>query len=309
MGDRTDGSTDSSLHRVRYVSIRAGGPTLHVREWCTDPPIDRDPPFLLVHGLASNARTWDGVARRLAAAGHHVIAVDQRGHGLSDKPDGGYDFSTVTEDLDLLLNRLEIRQPIMVGQSWGGNVALAFGARYAGRTCGLSFIDGGFIDMQMRPDSSWEEIAVQLRPPSLAGTPLEDMRGRLRHFHPDWSDEAVDSTLANFEVLPDGAIRPWLSLDRHMLILRALWEQRPAELFPRIQEPVLIAAASDARNPVRMEVKRQQVAAASEHLATSVVEWFDETDHDIHVQRPERLAALLLRELADGIWANDHLNS
>ena len=55
-------------------------------------------PVLLVHGLASNARLWDGVASRLAADGHPVAAVDQRGHGQSDKPDGGYDFATLTED-------------------------------------------------------------------------------------------------------------------------------------------------------------------------------------------------------------------
>jgi len=46
-------------------------------------------PFVLVHGLASNARLWDGVARRLAGAGHSSAAVDLRGHGRSDKPDTG----------------------------------------------------------------------------------------------------------------------------------------------------------------------------------------------------------------------------
>ena len=42
-------------------------------------------PFLLVHGLSSNARLWDGTARLLAAAGHQVVAVDQRGHGRSEQ--------------------------------------------------------------------------------------------------------------------------------------------------------------------------------------------------------------------------------
>ncbi len=46
------------------------------------------PPFVLVHGLASNARLWDGVATALVAAGHPVFAVDLRGHGRSSKPAG-----------------------------------------------------------------------------------------------------------------------------------------------------------------------------------------------------------------------------
>src|SRR5207249_673446 len=41
-------------------------------------------PFVLVHGLASNARLWDGVADHLHAAGHTVVVTDQRGHGRSD---------------------------------------------------------------------------------------------------------------------------------------------------------------------------------------------------------------------------------
>src|SRR3954447_25638242 len=60
-------------------------------------------PFVLVHGLASNAHLWDGVADRLAVLGHAVTTVDQRGHGQSDKPDDGYDFVTVTNDLAALI--------------------------------------------------------------------------------------------------------------------------------------------------------------------------------------------------------------
>jgi len=52
-------------------------------------------PWLLVHGLASNARLWDGVGRHLAGLGHRVVAIDQRGHGQSSKPDDGYDMATV----------------------------------------------------------------------------------------------------------------------------------------------------------------------------------------------------------------------
>ena len=67
-----------------------GGVHLHAHRWD-----GTGRPFVLVHGLASNARLWDGVAARLADAGHRVVAVDLRGHGRSDKPDDGYDIATV----------------------------------------------------------------------------------------------------------------------------------------------------------------------------------------------------------------------
>ena len=51
------------------------------------------------------------MADRLAAAGHPVAAVDQRGHGQSAKPDTGYDFATLTDDLLAVLADLDWRMP------------------------------------------------------------------------------------------------------------------------------------------------------------------------------------------------------
>lgn len=81
----------------------ADGLRLHARCWPGDGPA-----FLVVHGLSSNARTWDGVAEVLSGSGHAVTAVDQRGHGRSDKPDDGYDFATLAEDLATLRGRVTI---------------------------------------------------------------------------------------------------------------------------------------------------------------------------------------------------------
>jgi len=270
---------------------------LHVLHWPAP-----GQPFVLLHGLASNAHTWEAVARRLQAKGHAVYAVDQRGHGHSDKPApdsetapcGGYDFGTVAEDLALLCAALALPAPIIAGQSWGGNVVLEFGARYPHRAAGLVMVDGGFLDLQARPDVTWEQIADQLRPPALAGTQRSVLQQRLAAWHPDWSQEGIEATLHNFETLADGSIRPWLTLDRHMQILRALWEQRPPQLYGQVLEPVLIAAAEDADNPEWLAVKHRQVAAAASTLAHVQVQWFANTAHDIHVHRPHELAALML---------------
>lgn len=278
--------------REEWIDIRPaeGGQCLHIRRW-----LGSSQPFVLLHGLASNARTWEGVARHLAAAGHPVVTVDQRGHGRSDKPTGGYDFDTIAGDLARLLDVLAIEQPIVAGQSWGGNVVLDFGARHPQRAAGLVFVDGGYIDLQTRPDATWEQTAEQLRPPDLIGTPQVHLKTRIQQAHPDWTEEGIDAMLSNFETLPDGTIRPWLTLERHMRIVRAMWEQRPRELYPFVQAPVLIAVAEDRSNPTWMAVKHQQVDAAATLLPHSTVHWFADTAHDIHVHRPAALAALMLQ--------------
>ena len=93
--------------------------------------VDESPgiPILLIHGLASNARLWDGPARRLAELGHAVTAIDLRGHGLSDKPDTGYDMANIADDVLDVVNALGARQrnwvrPLVLGQSWGGNIVV-----------------------------------------------------------------------------------------------------------------------------------------------------------------------------------------
>jgi 3-oxoadipate enol-lactonase len=231
-----------------------------------------------------------------------VVAVDQRGHGLSDKPDGDYDFATITADLASLLQTMDLVRPVLVGQSWGGNVLLEFAARYPNLACGLAFIDGGFIDLRSRPDATWEKISIELKPPELAGTAREDLKKQIKRSHPDWTEPGVEATLNNFETLSDGTIQPWLTLSRHMRILRAMWNQEPSGLYPRVSAPTLICAAASQADPEWTQNKIKQVANAQVALPNSRVSWFDDTDHDIHVHKPAALAELLLETIQNGFW-------
>ncbi len=278
----------------KFIDI---GLKLHGWEWPGD-----GQPFVLLHGLASNSLTWQQVAAHLNRAGHRVLAVDQRGHGLSDKPDSGYDFASITADLAQLIEALGLQQPLLVGQSWGGNVLLEFGARYPQVAAGLAWVDGGFLDLQSRPNATWATISEQLKPPPLNGMPRAALKQRIQAAHPDWEEWGVEATLGNFETLPNGTVRPWLPLERHMEILRAMWEQRPRALYGLVTVPVLIAVAEVPGDPQWTSAKARQVNTAQRGLVTSEVSWFPSTDHDIHVHRPKELTGLLLDSLENGIW-------
>jgi pimeloyl-ACP methyl ester carboxylesterase len=249
-------------------------------------------PFLLVHGLASNARMWDGVAEVLAAAGHPVVAVDQRGHGRSSKPDEGYDFTTIVSDLVSLIALLGWDRPVVVGQSWGGNVVIELAATHPQVLSAVAAVDGGFIDLGSR-FASWEECSRVLAPPRLVGTPLATMEGWMRKSNPDWPESGIQGSLANFEVRPDGTIAPWLTFDRHMMILEALYSHRPSTRFGHVAVPALMIPA-DTGDVAWTSDKRDAVAAAVAALPNGRVRWFSPAHHDIHAQYPVELADVLL---------------
>ena len=277
--------------------VRAGEVELAIREWNG---AGRD--FLLVHGLASNAKTWDLVAGVLCAAGHHVVAVDQRGHGQSDKPESGYGFADVTADLAALIDATGLDLPIVAGQSWGGNVVVEFAHRYPDMLSGLVLVDGGLIDLSSRPGATWESIAVDLKPPNLLGTPRPQMVERFRQYHPAWSDEQIELQMGNYEALEDGTIRPWLTLDRHMQILRALWEQHPKEMLETVETPVLIAIADSG--PPERRLTRVEEAERLAGLRPERVRWrqFKDAAHDIHIDQPEDHARWVLQAVEDGFF-------
>jgi pimeloyl-ACP methyl ester carboxylesterase len=278
----------------RRVEVEAGV-SLAVRVFNPDGP---QTPVLCVHGLASNARLWDGMAAVLVDLGHPVAAVDQRGHGQSSKPGTGFDWETLACDLvrvceDLGWQPGSDRRPIVAGQSWGGNVVLEMAIRQPAALRGLVLVDGGTIELSQR-FADWPTCEQALMPPMLAGQRGEDLERLIRLRRTDWPESGIVGTLANLEFLPDGTIRPWLSRDDHRLILRLLWEHRPSERYQLVGVPVLlIPADSGPEGDTKwMAMRREEIERAAAALPDATVRWVV-GDHDLHAQHPETLAGLV----------------
>lgn len=263
-------------------------------------------PILLIHGLASNARLWDGPARNLARMGHAVTAVDLRGHGLSDKPDIGYGMSDIALDVRDVLNALPgytnpHHKPLLVGQSWGGNIVVECAYQFGSQLRGVVAVDGGTIELgKAFPD--WEECSRTLSPPALAGMKYERLRSYIRAAHPDWSEEAIDGQMHNMEHLPDGTIRPWLTLERHLTVLHGLWQHTPSELWQHIDIPILFTPAAKGKDAFT-DTKRRQIAHAVATLRQGRAEWFEPADHDLHAQFPDRFASVVDDAISTGFFS------
>lgn len=263
-------------------------------------------PVILVHGLASNCRLWDGAARELSTMGHEVIALDLRGHGRSDKPDSGYDVAHVSDDVMDVAASLgggnpTWERPLVVGQSWGGNIVVDIAARHGDRVRGVVAVDGGTIELR-RAFPDFEECWRTMAPPALAGMRAERLRSFVTGAHLDWSEEAIDGTMANMEHRTDGTIAPWLTMDRHREIVRGLWDHSPSAQFASITVPVLFTPAARTEDEMT-ERKRRAHENALASIPQCEVEWFVPADHDLHAQFPARFAQCVNDRIVRGFFA------
>jgi pimeloyl-ACP methyl ester carboxylesterase len=276
------------------------GLRVHYLHWNQD---HSDRPVVLLHGLASNARIWELVAPDLAQAGLMPLAPDGRGHGLTDKPDGDYGFETFFNDLSAYIEACNLERPLLVGHSWGGLVALDYAAhRPIGPRApsGLVLVDGGMTQLDDYPGATWEKTRERLAPPRLAGIPLEEFLSRLSRAIPGWrpDEQTIPIILANFEISADDTIAPHLTFQRHMQIVRAMWDFKTYAHFRRLRCPVLMVPARppEPHSPGEEEYlvyKESGIEQARAALPDLQVHWMENSIHDIPLQRPAALAALI----------------
>jgi pimeloyl-ACP methyl ester carboxylesterase len=253
-------------------------------------------PLVLLHGLASSCRIWDFTAPILAQH-FHALALDQRGHGLSDKP-GSYTFAEVTGDLAAFIEGLGLERPVVAGHSWGAGVALQFAADYPGIPAGIALIDGGFVERSS--SQTWEHAEAMMRPPEIDGTPVDTFVGFMKRWPdiaPIWSDQLKEMVLSNLEVR-DGQVYRRLPIPDHMKIAREIWEQDTSLLWDRARCPVLMVPAikesSDPRGALWTQAKLQGIETAKRKLKDATVVPMEDTIHDVPIQRPKELAQAII---------------
>lgn len=99
------------------------------------------PPIVFVHAMFMNTTQWEPQLSTLQTD-YTVIAYDVRGHGRTGGSDrGAYDVDLFAADLEALLARLDVDEPIVCGLSMGGCIAQVYGATHPGSVAGLVLAD------------------------------------------------------------------------------------------------------------------------------------------------------------------------
>jgi len=253
--------------------------------------------LLLIHGIAGSSETWRHVMPALAQR-FSVLAPDLLGHGRSDKPRSDYSLGAQANVLRDLLDAIGHKRATVVGQSFGGGVAMQFAYQFPERCERLVLVNSGGLG---------HEVTFYLRLLSVPGfelvfplfcTPLLRDAG---HLVTTWLRRAgVRSTRASQEVW-----RSYASLaeaENRYTFFRSLREVIDSDgqavsaltrLHRAARVPTLIVwGAQDPFIPVSHAI------AAHAAIPGSRLEIFDGVGHYPHCEDPEHFVAVLLDFIA-----------
>src|SRR5487761_1074493 len=273
--------------------LERDGVALHYLEWIPESVSSRQTSLLLLYGLSSNARYWERLAPRFSE--RRLIALDQRGHGLTGQPPraphfpDGYAMEELLKDVDFVIAELGLERPVVVGHSWGATVALeVVGTRHRS-TGGLVFIDG---PVQSAANLfSWEEAQKIMQPPLPRFKSFDEAVSQSRHdFESAW-DQDLES-FVKARIIPDAdALILTLTAPVRLELLRGLYEAQPDVLWPQVEVPA--AALLARQGPARIASSRETGAARLAELAPNVeVSWCD-SPHDIPLFKPAEVASAI----------------
>ena len=275
--------------------VAANSLRLHYRRWLPLEERPELPPILLLHGLASATHIWNLVAPLLAGRGYSVTALDQRGHGESDKPTNGYDYATIIADDTSAIEALQIEKPVLVGHSWGATVALQYAATYPESVTALTLVDGAANQLAQRPGWTREQALIDLAPPRFAGTPRETFLSYFKSgpLGQQWTPELEDSVLHIVHLRDDDTVAPRLDFENHLQIIGAMWDQPTFDLYSRVRCPIKLIVAEQSPTGEEQRIffaRRNDGIARIQSIVPSIqVVRMQNTIHGIPLQRPHEL--------------------
>ncbi|MFD5328609.1 alpha/beta fold hydrolase [Streptomyces sp. NPDC127092] len=277
--------------------------------------------LLLLHGLAGHAGEWDGIARLLRADGHRVVALDQRGHGASERHPQDVSRAAYVADVLAVIAELDLSDVVLVGQSYGGHAAMLTAASHAdshtaeltaashaaSHTAGLTAASHAAQAERPRVPLAGA-VLVEAGPGGAEPGVLEQIGGWLRAWPvPFPSREAAVAYLGGGPVgegwadgLEEGDGGLWPRFDPEVMVAslaenagRAWWGEWNA--IGGARPPVPVLAVLGQRGIIPDEEYDEMARRRPELRGVCV----PGTGHDLHLERPEVLHRLISGFLAE----------
>jgi pimeloyl-ACP methyl ester carboxylesterase len=237
------------------------------------------PGILLLHGLAGTAREWEESAAWLSET-HRVVALDQRGHGRSERQPDDVSREAFVEDAIAAIDELALAPVVLIGQSLGGHTAFLVASAQPDLARGLAVAEAS--PAQAKPGQPDEIRRL------LSAWPAFPTREAAQEYF-DGDTPAARAWARNLNETEDELV-PAFDIDVMVEAIAAATDARWDE-WRRIQAPTLIVRGERGDLSEEEAVEMAQALPAAELVTLP-------GGHDVHLDEPEAWRAAVESFLA-----------
>jgi pimeloyl-ACP methyl ester carboxylesterase len=298
---------DTSAEPAGYLVTVDAAVRLHFLDWGAPSRPPRagasgveSPTVVLIHGIAQTGHTWAPVARRLHGS-RQVVALDLRGHGLSDSPTHGYEPASLAADVDAVIDASAgADEPpdriVLVGHGFGAMVATWAAASLGDRCVGLVLVDGGWEDVAASNALDPAEFLHAIEEPPEVLRSMGAYLADRRAFDPGtWDADQEAAARAAVVEVPAGKVV--LAVRPHALAasVEAMFAYRPLPALSAASAPIVALIAMDDEDGSRWSAL-DEVARALRGAGRPPVRYVDlrSSGHNLMRYRPAAVAAAIL---------------
>jgi len=223
---------------------------------------------LLLHGLAGHAREWDDTAAGLTAS-KRVIALDQRGHGRSERQPSDMSRDAFVSDVVAWMDLLTLDKAVLVGQSLGGHTAFLTAARHPSLVAGL-------IVAEASPESDPTSIEVVRNWLGAWPIPFSGRDEAVEYFGGKslWADAWVDGLEQR-----EGGLFPAFEIERLIDALSEAEERPYWDEWSHVECRTLVVRAERGLD---IGIAKRMASKSNAQLVTVT-----EAGHDVHLEQPD----------------------
>jgi pimeloyl-ACP methyl ester carboxylesterase len=291
---------DFTVEPEGFLVEIAPGERIHFLDWGGPEGDGRTNPVLLVHGLSATAWSWTPVARRVRRVAR-TVAVDLRGHGLSDAPTSGYTPAQLGEDVVAVAEGAGLLQEpkpwvVLAGHGYGGIVAAWAAAQLGGRCSGLVLVDGGWENLAAETGMTSDEWLRDLEePPGVLRSMATYLADRCDFDPATWDADQERAARSTVVEVPAGKVVPAVRPHAMAGSVEAIFAYDPMATLPNVAAPI-VAIVAGAEEAAGKRAALAEVDEARRRAGLTRIKVVDlgEVGHALMRYRPAEVSAAIL---------------
>ena len=247
-------------------------------------------PVILIHGWPLSRKSWEQQVWKIVEAGYRCISYDRRGFGLSSAPWTGYDYSSMTSDLNEIIDQLKLEDAIIVGFSMGGGEVVRYFTDYGSDKISKAVLISSIIPLVKQkddnpagvPEKDLDNIITSLQ---------NDRPGFLKEFSKgfynyDDNKDRVSQGVLDYDFIVASHASPQATIESAKAWMNT--DFRPE--LKNVDKPTLIVhGAADNTVPIATSAE-----LAAKHIVNNQYEIIDGAPHGLNITHAEELNKILI---------------